>query len=125
MADHYAVYALRCRDGRQVHNMPSRTMRHLALVERTKQDRKVCGPHTILQATVTVSAWRVLDESVPDPQTDSREQMLAGAQRFACPKCQAPVGAGCENLISRAHGELAATRWPHAERTLLWSHAMP
>lgn len=122
MSERYAIYTLRCADGRiGLHPVASKTNRALVVMAKESADRKACGPHDVLTAIVETSDWAVLDPEVPDPQTAARDEVTAGAQRFACPKCQAGTGMPCENLTARRSRMAVPTNWPHAERVALWS----
>lgn len=116
MSESWTTYAVRCADG-EIRHYPERpTVRDLALQTAHKLIDKECGPHTIVQATVTKSDYAPMDEAVPDLQAKRHAAVTTSAHTIRCPACLVEVGKPCENLIARATGSLVYTAWPHASR---------
>jgi len=124
VADSYVTYALRCANGAiGRHKLPVRTRRKVAEWGRDHFDMAShrCGPHKIMQATISISEWTEATPPEPPAWAVEAKWIKEQSERFACPRCAVEVGQPCENLVARAAGRVEWTKAPHAERTALWA----
>lgn len=117
----FKVYALQCGDGRiERHVLDRRSRLDLALMEADRKDvtSSRCGPHTVVEATITMTEWQPVQDPLGEVEIaeKSAEQIKAEAEQRPCAKCGAQPGQPCENLTARRSGVQVPTIWPHAER---------
>jgi hypothetical protein len=117
----FKVYALRCRDGRvERHSLDRRSRLDLALMEADRKDvtSSRCGPHTVVEATVTMTEWQPAQDPLGEVEVAEKSagQIKAEAEQRPCTKCGVQPGQPCENLTARRAGVQVPTTWPHAER---------
>lgn len=117
----FILYAIRCVDGeieRHAVSRPSRLDLVLRQAARKDETSPRCGPHALVEATVTMSEWRPLADHSGDIEVVKKSvaQLKADAEQHPCPKCGVMTGQACENLTARRAGFVVPTSWPHAER---------
>lgn len=114
--------AVWCGDGVVERHATTRGTRlDLAMIEARRKDvtSARCGPHDVAEATVTMTEWTTVAETLGEIEVADRtaEQIKADAEMRDCPRCDAMIGNPCENLtVRRREGRVQPTTWPHAER---------
>jgi hypothetical protein len=118
----FKVYAIRCSDGRvERHALARRSRLDLALMEADRKDvtSSRCGPHSVVEATVTMTEWEPAQDPLGEVEVAEKSvrQIKAEVEMRYCPKCDAMIGNRCENLsVRKREGRVQYTTWPHAER---------
>lgn len=118
----FKFYAVRCSDGAVERHATARGTRlDLAMIEAQRKDvtSSRCGPHDVAEATVTMTEWTTVAETLGEIEVADRsvEQVRREAEARPCPRCDVAPGTPCENLtVRRREGRVQPTTWPHAER---------
>jgi hypothetical protein len=113
----WGEYRVVCTDYPEGHLFDQPSVRGLALRKLEGLEAASCGPHKLQQREVIRinMPWGDLLET--DPQTEAKDQVLAAAGEYTCPKCHAIPKQECCNLSTlRNKGERVPTVWPHQER---------
>lgn len=71
------------------------------------------------RSTQTYEDLQKANDAARDSQAQLRETAASTGMSRDCPRCGAPVGSPCENLLERRRGNTVPTKNPHDERTPL------